>query len=160
MAKVESHPGLKASIIDRLIDPDSDGTTWRLGYSVEQMVDSVRHDLEDLLNTHSNYSDLPPEFVEVRNSIVAFGIPDLVSNHAAGPIAIERIRTTLEQTIARFEPRLASVRAKILKPEQGTLLKLEFEIHATLRVDPSPDVAFITILKLTTGETTIQKIGD
>ncbi len=36
-------------------------------------------------------------------------------------------------------------------------MKLDFEIQATLRVDPSPEVAFVTVLKLTTGETTIQK---
>ena len=124
MAKVESEQGLKASIIDRLIDPDSEGTSWRPGYSIDQMVDSVRRDLEDLLNTHMTEIDLPPEFVEVRNSIVAYGIPDLVSNHSAGPTVIERIRTTLEQVIARFEPRLANVRAKILKPEEGALLRL------------------------------------
>jgi type VI secretion system protein ImpF len=160
MAKVESQQGLKASIIDRLIDPDSDGTSWRPGYSTDQMVDSVRRDLEDLLNTHMNETELPPEFVEVGNSIVTFGIPDLVSNHSAGPMAIERIRTKIEQAIARFEPRLANVRAKILKPEAGVTLRLEFEIHATLRVDPSPEVAFITVLKLTTGETSIQTIGE
>ncbi len=160
MAKVESQQGLKPSIIDRLIDPDSEGTSWRPGYSIDQMVDSVRRDLENLLNTHLTETDLPPEFVEVNNSIVTFGIPDLVSNHSAGPMAIERIRSKIEQTIARFEPRLANVRAKILKPEEGALLRLEFEINATLRVDPSPDVAFITVLKLTTGETSIQRIGD
>ena len=91
MAKVESQQGFKASIIDRLIDPDSEGTSWRPGYSTDQMVDSVRRDLENLLNTHMTETELPPEFVEVTNSIVAYGIPDLVSNHSAGPTVIERI---------------------------------------------------------------------
>jgi type VI secretion system protein ImpF len=160
MPNVDSQQGLKASIIDRLIDPDSDGTSWRPGYSTDQMVDSVRRDLEDLLNTHLTENDLPPQYVEVRNSIVAFGIPDLVSNQSAGPMVIEKIRLKLEQAIARFEPRLTNVRAKILKPEAGTLMKVEFEISASLHVDPSPEVAFITVLKLTTGETSIQRVGD
>jgi type VI secretion system protein ImpF len=160
MANGEYQQGLKASIIDRLIDPDSDGTSWRPGYSTDQMVDSVRRDLENLLNTHMTESDLPEEYVETRNSIVAYGIPDLVSNHSAGPMAIERIRLKMEQSIARFEPRLINVRAKILQPEAGTIMRLEFEIQATLCVDPSPEVAFITVLKLTTGETSIQRVGD
>jgi type VI secretion system protein ImpF len=161
MAKVDTQQGLKASIIDRLIDPDSDGTSWRPGYSTEQMVDSVRRDMENLLNTHLTETDVPPEFVEVRNSIVTYGIPDLVSNHAAGPMVVERIRTSLEQSIARFEPRLTDVRAKIHNnAEAGALLKLEFEIHAALHVDPSPEVAFITVLKLTTGETSVQTTGN
>ena len=46
--------------------------------------------------------DLPEEYVETRNSIVAYGIPDLVSNHSAGPMAIERIRLKMEQSIARL----------------------------------------------------------
>jgi type VI secretion system protein ImpF len=160
MPNVEPQQGLKASIIDRLIDPDSDGTSWRPGYSTDQMVDSVRRDLEDLLNTHTTESDLPPQYAELRNSIVAFGIPDLVSNQSAGPMVIERIRLKLEQAIARFEPRLTNVRAKILKPEVGTIMRVEFEISASLHVDPSPEVAFITVLKLTTGETSIQRVGD
>jgi type VI secretion system protein ImpF len=159
MAKVESEQGLKASIIDRLIDPDSEGTSWRPGYSIDQMVDSVRRDLENLLNSHMNETELPAELVEVSNSIVAYGLPDLVSNHTAGQKVIERIRTTIEQVIARFEPRLTNIHAKVLMPEAGTRLRLEFEIQATLCVDPSPDVAFITVLKLTTGETSIQRVG-
>ncbi len=36
---------------------------------------------------------------------------------------------------------------------------MSFEIRATLRLDPSPEVAFVTLLKLTTGETTVQRAG-
>ena len=42
MSRISSQEGLKPSIIDRLIDPDSDGTSWRRGYSIEQVIDSVR----------------------------------------------------------------------------------------------------------------------
>jgi type VI secretion system protein ImpF len=160
MAKVDTQHALKASMIDRLIDPESDGTSWRPGYSIEQMIDSVRRDLEDLLNSHVSEIDIPPELVEVNNSVVMYGLPDLVSNHSAGPTVLERIRVTMEQVISRFEPRLANVRAKIIKPDADALLRVEFEIHATLRVDPAPEVAFITVLKLTTGETSIQRVGN
>ena len=47
------------SVLDRLIDPDSDGTAWQRGYGVEQMIDAVRRDLEDLLNTHRIVADIP-----------------------------------------------------------------------------------------------------
>lgn len=39
-------------------------------------------------------------------------------------------------------------------------MKLDFEIQATLRVDPSPEVAFVTVLKLTTGEATIKRANE
>ena len=47
MARIASQEGLKPSIIDRLIDPESDGTNWRRGYSIEQMVDAVRKDVDN-----------------------------------------------------------------------------------------------------------------
>ena len=59
MARIASQEGLKPSIIDRLIDPESEGTSWRRGYSVEQMIDSVRKDLEDLLEFASGRSGDP-----------------------------------------------------------------------------------------------------
>jgi len=159
MAKIESQQGLKASIIDRLIDQDSDGTSWRPGYSAEMMVDSVRRDLEDLLNTHLAQEEVPPEYVEVRNSIVAFGVPDLASHRATQAGVGDRVKAALEHAIAQFEPRLSDVRVKVIDLGSNSLMKLEFEIHAILRVDPSPEVTFLTVLKLTTGETTLQKIG-
>jgi type VI secretion system protein ImpF len=160
MATVESQNGLKASIIDRLIDPDSDGTTLHAGYSADMMADSVRRDLEDLLNTHLASDEVPREYVEVRNSIVAFGLPDLVSQRATGPDAAARVKVALELAIAQFEPRLTDVNVKVVNVGSNTLMKLEFEIRAVLRVDPAPEVTFLTVLKLSTGEATIQKIGN
>jgi type VI secretion system protein ImpF len=157
MSRISSQEGLKPSIIDRLIDPDSDGTSWRRGYSIEQVIDAVRKDLEDLLNSHQGDQHIPEEFVEVRNSIVAYGLPDLVSYQVGGQDGVRRIGESIEAAIARSEPRLGEVRATLIDPKSVKSMKLDFEIQAKLRVDPSPEVAFVTVLKLTTGETTIQK---
>ena len=43
--------GLMPSVLDRLIDAESAGTPTRQGYTLSQMEDAVRRDLEDLLNT-------------------------------------------------------------------------------------------------------------
>jgi hypothetical protein len=34
--------GLMPSILDRLIDPESQGTVWRQGYGIDQMVEASR----------------------------------------------------------------------------------------------------------------------
>ncbi len=159
MARIASHEGLQPSMLSRIIDPDSEGTSWRRGYSVDQMIDSVRDDLEDLLNTHRTGLDIPEEFIEVRRSIVAYGLPDPASYEAAGPNATQRICTEIEEVITMFEPRLADVHAKSLAGDPSKTLQLDFKIRATLRVDPSPEVAFVTLLKLTTGEATIRREG-
>jgi type VI secretion system protein ImpF len=157
MARIASQEGLKPSIIDRLIDPESDGTNWRRGYSIEQMVDAVRKDVEDLLNSHRASQEVPEELVEVRKSIVAYGLPDLVSYHSGGPGGARQIGEALEEAISLYEPRLSNVRAILIESTGIKSLKLDFEIQATLRVDPSPEVSFVTVLKLTTGEASIER---
>ena len=102
MAKVDPNQGLMPSILDRLVDPDSGGTGWRRGYGVEQMIDAVRRDLEDLLNTRQSSGDLPEDFVEVHNSLISFGLPDLTSLNTISPHQREEIGRVLE---ARSEER-------------------------------------------------------
>ena len=50
--------GLMPSILDRLIDPDSAGTDARRGYGLTQMLEVIRRDLEDLLNTRQSIADI------------------------------------------------------------------------------------------------------
>ena len=159
MARITAQEGLRPSIIDRLVDPESEGTSWRRGYSVEQMIDVVRRDLEDLLNTHRMILDIPEEFAEVRRSTVAFGVPDPTSYESSGRDGPRRVCAVIEEAIAMFEPRLTDVQVIPLGSASAQSLRLEFEIRATLRLDPSPEVAFVTLLKLTTGEATIQRAG-
>jgi type VI secretion system protein ImpF len=156
MARIDPQQGLRPSIIDRLIDPDSDGTEWRRGYGIEQVVDAVRADLEDLLNTHRTDQEVPEDLVEVRRSIVGFGLPDLVSRQSTGRDIAERVGGAIEEAISRFEPRLSDVRAIPLESSELKPMRLDFQIQATLRVEPSPEVAFVTILKLSTGEASVQ----
>ena len=59
MPRVDPHQGLMPSLLDRLIDPDAEGTVGRHGYDLQQVIDAVRRDLEDLLNTHPSYTDIP-----------------------------------------------------------------------------------------------------
>jgi type VI secretion system protein ImpF len=157
MARLDSSQLLKASILDRLIDPDSDGTTSHPGCTVEQMIDSVRRDLEDLLNTHRTVADLRAEFPEVDNSIITYGLPDLSSFQSTKADVRRRVLERIEQAIARFEPRLRNVRATVIDEPDELQFKLKFQIDAKLHVDPSPEVSFVTILKLSTGETSIQQ---
>jgi type VI secretion system protein ImpF len=159
MARIASQDGFRPSMLNRIVDPESEGTSWRRGYSVDQMIDSVRDDLEDLLNTHRTVLDIPEEFIEVRRSIVAYGLPDPASYEAAGPSTTLRICAEIEEVITIFEPRLTDVHATPLQGDPSKTLQLDFKIRATLRVDPSPEVAFVTLLKLTTGEATIRREG-
>jgi type VI secretion system protein ImpF len=157
MSRIDPHQGLMPSLLDRLIDPQADGTGWQHGYSMQQMVAAVFRDLEELLNTRQTAVGIPPELVEVRNSIVAYGMPDLTGVSAVTASQRDAIGRLLEGLIQRYEPRLRDVRAILLDPGQEIKPTVKFRIEARMRVEPAPEVAFDTILELTTGRSTLDR---
>jgi type VI secretion system protein ImpF len=155
MTRLPTTQGLMPSMIDRLIDPNSGGTIARRGYGIEQMVDVVRRDLEDLLNTRLSQVAIAPEFEHVRASVFAFGLPDFTSTNAYTPEQRDSLGRIIEVTVERFEPRLRNVRAILINQDGGEVRSISFHIDARLRVEPSPEVGFETTLELTTGHASI-----
>jgi type VI secretion system protein ImpF len=158
MAKSDSQPGLMPSILDRLIDPDSSGTAWHRGYDERQMAEAVQRDLEDLLNTRQTHAGLPATYTEVNHSIAAYGLPDLVSLNAITPQQRRQIGRTLEEVVSKFEPRLKDVKATLITSQDSQETTVQFKIEARLSVDPAPEVAFDTILELTTGRYSVKSV--
>ena len=156
MPSKDEQQGLMPSIIDRLIDPGSGGTAWRRGYGLEQMIQAVQRDLEDLLNTRQSHEGLPLEFKEVHNSIVAYGLPDLNSMNAITAQQRQQTGRLIEAIIARFEPRLKDIKATLVEGGDNKARSVKFRVDARMRVDPAPEVAFDTILELTTGHYSIK----
>jgi type VI secretion system protein ImpF len=148
--------GLMPSVLDRLIDPQSAGTAARHGYSLEQIEASVRRDVENLLNTHQSYSDLPPDFVESEHSLLEYGMPDLVSLNAITPKQRQHIGHLVANVITEFEPRLRDVKVTLVDGSKESDPQLHFHIQARLNLEPYPELAFDTILKPTTGECSCQ----
>lgn len=152
MAKSEANQdGLMPSMVDRLIDPDSAGTVWRRGYSVEQMINVVRRDVEDLLNTRQTQQGIPDELVEVHHSLACYGLPDIAGFEAISPQQQEAIGRAIESVVSKFEPRLKEVRATLTKATDGKSHNVSFRIDAKLHLEPAPEIAFETVLELTTG---------
>lgn len=156
MSRIDPNQGLMPSLIDRLIDPSSGGTAWRRGYGIEQMMEAVRRDVEELLNTRQSTAGLPPEFSEVQNSIVGFGLPDLTTLQAHTDEQRAEIGRLIEMAVMRFEPRLKNVQAVMIDGGGGRERRIKFRIDAKLRVDPAPEVAFDTVLELLTGQYSVR----
>jgi type VI secretion system protein ImpF len=93
---------LMPSLIDRLTDSESMGGATA-GYGFKQMIDSVRVDLEDLLNTRRSCGALDPSFAEVESSIVAYGLPELNEYAGASPEHARKLEAAIVKTINRFE---------------------------------------------------------
>jgi type VI secretion system protein ImpF len=156
MARDYEQQGLLPSLLDRLIDADSEGTSFRHGYSLEQIIDSIRRDLEELLNAHPPHMKVPDDWPELNNSLITFGMPDLISATINTPGEKEELGRVVERIVERFEPRLRNVRAVLAESGQGNERDVRFHIEAELNVDPAPTVTFETVLELTTGQAKIE----
>lgn len=153
MAKVDPQQGLMPSILDRLTDPDSDGTAWRFGYSLDQVVDAVRRDLEELLNAHQPHVNFPEEhYPELAASVFMYGMPDLVSFN---PTEREQLAALVQRVVTRFEPRLRGVRVALVESDLTFDRSVRFHVEAQVNADPAPEVAFETVVELFTGYTSI-----
>ncbi len=158
MAQIDPQQGLQPSVLDRLIDPEAMGTTWRRGYGLADMVNVVRRDLEDLLNTRRHEPEaLATEWPEIERSILGYGLPDLTSLDTITPQQREEIGRLLEAIVLRYEPRLREVRATLVDPGDNKQPTVRFRIDARLSVDPAPEVAFETILELTSGHSSVKQ---
>lgn len=150
-------PRLLPSILDRLTDPDSMGGLVA-GYDPRQMMDAVRIDLEELLNTRRTTVDVPAEFEHVCSSIVTYGLPDLAGFDATSQAQSANLSRIIGELIARNEPRL--IRVKVLVVRSATATRsVKFHIDAALNLDPAPEVGFETILELTSGRATVTPDG-
>jgi type VI secretion system protein ImpF len=159
MSRVDSHQGLMPSILDRLIDPESAGTVARRGYGVAQMTEAVRRDLTDLLNTRQSHDGLSPEYDELHRSIFAYGLPELTSFNAVTPEERRQVGQMIEKIIELFEPRLRDVRATVLTADDTRERTIRFRVDARLCLDPAPEVAFDTVLELSTGRYAVTPSG-
>ena len=126
-------------------------------HSVRQLEQAVARDLESLLNTRWEIlEDVPEDFVEVRRSLVTYGVPDFTSLNLRDAREGADVRRALERAIATFEPRLERMRVTV-EPGKAHDLRMRFRIDAVLRVEPAREpITFDAVLQLVTKDYTVQ----
>ncbi len=156
MSRVDPHEALVPSILDRLIPPGTVSTSPGRydGASVEQMIESVRRDLESLLNTRQTQGDLPRYYEELTRSVFTFGVPDVSMLSTMAMERLNEVGPLIGELIERFEPRLRDVQV-ILGKQDPLGREIRFQIEGRLRVEPFPELGFVTVLELTTGRALI-----
>ena len=155
MPRTDNEIRITPSVLDRLIDYEPEVTREPLASrskSLRQMKDSVKRDLEQLLNTRQSGDWLPSDLKELNTSLAAYGLPDFTSVSIKSPSEQHRLGRALEAAIQTFEPRLEDVNVTILPP--GDLQRsLHFRIDARLRIEPAPEpVTFDAMLQLSSGQ--------
>lgn len=126
-------------------------------YTLSELRKSVSRDLEALLNTRRELlEELRPEFKELQNSLLNYGLPDFTAMSLLSPKDRKKVRRIVEQTITTFEPRLRSVEVTV-EAAQGYTQALHFRIEALLDIDPNPEpVTFDAVLQLSTAKYNVE----
>jgi len=154
MSRVRENQMLLPSVLDRLIDDEPENTreTPRSRNQVlRELRQSVRRDLEDLLNTRWRCTAWPPNLDELEVSLVNYGIPDFTGAVMNAPEDRDSFRRVIEQTIRRFEPRFKTVKVELLKNSDRTDRTMRFRIDALMHAEPAPEpVVFDSHMEPTT----------
>lgn len=151
MAKAELERNAEPSVIDRLIDEDRHVTADRglsRAESVRRVMDTVRRDIELLLNTRRIAVPSSEALPEVAASLFFYGMPDMTSVSKDSLSAKTRLARQVEGTINAFEPRLENVKVTLMPSERSQFGEVRFAIEAMLKLDPTPErVTFDTVLE-------------
>jgi len=137
----ENQAGVTLSILDRLTGLEPGKARSSFWEDTREYKASLCRDLAALLNTRRAEDEIDPSYEEVNNSILAFGVADFTSYNLKNGVEQERVRRSIERAIHLFEPRLTRVTVS-LEPTDGTRPVLQFQISATLRLQPAEPVQF------------------
>ncbi len=146
---------LTPSILDRLIDNEPDRSVepeWARAQGVFELRDTVKRDLESLLNSRQTRPDLADNLDELATSMLTYGLPDFTSTGGGGIEEHDLLRRAVERTIERFEPRLRHVDVTVVPPKSSHERSLHLTINAMLWLDPEPiPISFDTVVQTATG---------
>lgn len=153
MPRREVERTAQQSLIDRLIDRDPMSSSEpRMTYaqSVSEFKQSVRRDVEWILNTRRIPEPAPDSMGELKSSVYDFGLPDITSLSADSPEVRSQLARRIEEAIVLFEPRLANVKITVTDTGEGGTRQLRFLIEGMLQMEPNPEqVAYDTVLDTT-----------
>ena len=140
MTRISSTRPLVPSIFDRLIDLDpgrSEPSDTSRSQLLKELRESVRRDLESLLNTRIPCHEYSDDMDQLKYSVINYGIPDFFGNNLVSDREKERFRKQLEKVITFFEPRFKSIHVELVDGNNEFDRTLRFRIDALLHVQPA-----------------------
>jgi type VI secretion system protein ImpF len=160
MARIDNELIITPSVLDRLLDFEPRSTKeapkTRLR-SLNELKQSIKRDLEWLLNTRAYFGEVDEKLEEVKKSVAVYGLPDFTGISAKNYKEQVRLTLAIEDAIKYFEPRFLDVKVS-LEPVSSVDKSLNFHIEASIDIEPSPEpIAFDTILELGSGEFNIKE---
>ncbi len=163
MSRVDSKKKLRPSILDRLLDNEPHIQTeidpGRHQFQ-KQLRDSVRRDLENLLNTRYYLLSPPDELPHLEKSLLNYGLPDLATVNIIDSQKRKAFTQNLEQALRNYEPRFKTVKVSYIENTDRIDRTLRFRIEVVMYADPLPEVVvFDSLLESVTRTVTIKEIS-
>jgi type VI secretion system protein ImpF len=128
---------------------------------LREMKQTVRRDLENLLNTKVRCVPWPAHLEELKQSLVNYGITDFTSASMGSNREREEFCRNLQVVIRQHEPRLKSVKVSLIENEEPLDRTLRFRINAMLQADPAPEpIVFDSAVRPVTGDVEVKGGAD
>jgi type VI secretion system protein ImpF len=152
------------SLLDRLLDEEPDVSVElpkQRAQKLRELKQSVKRDLEYLLNTRVSLRYFPEDFKNVETSVLNFGIPDFSGVAMGSKKQQELLRERVESAVVRFETRFKEVHVELVIDPDNTLQRsIRFRIDGILHAEPAPEpVVFDSILSPVVGEFVVREDG-
>jgi type VI secretion system protein ImpF len=149
-------------VLDRLLDAEPEVSrepAKSRNQILRELKQSVRRDLENLLNTRQRCLTPPPGLKELKQSLANYGIPDFTAANMASPKEREQFCRTLQTVLRQGEPRFKTVKVQLLSNTEPLDRTLRFRIDALLHADPAPEpVVFDSLLEPATGTVAVKGV--
>ncbi len=143
MSRVDKKKNLRPSIIDRLLDNEPHikiEAEKDRHQQLRELRNSVRRDLENLLNARYRMVEPASKFEELSKSLLNYGLPDLATVNITDTDKKKEFTRNLERILREYEPRFKSVRVTFIDNQEKVDRTLRFRVNATLYADPAPEV--------------------
>lgn len=131
---------LTPSLLDRLIDYDPEQKVEPVmsrSQVIRELRESVRRDLEVLLNTRIRCESRPVEWTLADGTVINYGIPDYSGINLNSEDDQHAFAKQIQKIIMHYETRFKSVKIDVLKNEDSFDRTFRFRIDALLKVEPA-----------------------
>lgn len=147
---------IRLSVLDRLLDDDPSATTevpLDESRKLRMIQQSVRRDLQDLLNTRFRCVAWPPQLNELDDSLINYGLPDFTATSLNAAENSDVLVQAVRKAILLFEPRLSDVKIERISSQNYADRTFHFRIEALLIIEERQHrVQFDSSLESTTGQ--------
>lgn len=131
------------SVLDRLLNDSIEKVEYEIKPQkqvLREIHQSIRRDLENLLNTQKRCLSWPSDWKELNTSLVDYGLPDYITDVHGSVTSQEEFCRIIERTICRYEPRFKDVSVKLIKNVEAWDHCMRFQIKALLCIESTKEV--------------------